>query len=132
MAGTTTDTDVLAVERESCLRMIEARGRRGPVNHVEVCAVVIRVAFHTTCASRSRSRKCSMEAFVLLHLISDLTVALETFERGCTSGHFMALDAIGASVQVLVGLCQRTGRDLRTRDRLCLSQDEEKQGCHAT
>src|ERR1035438_5942863 len=61
MAGAATHAHVLAIERESGLRMIETLGCGIPMQHLEICSVVIGMAFYASRARRSRPWKRSME-----------------------------------------------------------------------
>ena len=80
MAGTTTHSHVLAVENVSGLRVIKSRRRRVPMNHVEVHAVMIRVALHASRSRGTRTRKRRVQSLVLLDLRSDLPMAFQTLE----------------------------------------------------
>lgn len=80
MACTATHPYMLAIEQVSGLGMIEARCRRGPVDHVEVHAVVIGVAFYAGRPYWAGARKRGMQPLVLLDLRSDLAMAFQALE----------------------------------------------------
>src|SRR5581483_11990183 len=115
MAGATTHTYMLAVERVPSLRMIEARGSWRPVDHLEVRAVVIRMAFRAGRARRSRPREGRMQALILLNLCGNLPMGFKAFEGGCPGGNLVAVDAVGIAAQALMRARQRAWRNLRLR-----------------
>ena len=82
VAGAAGNADVFSVERESGLGVVEAFGRRIPMDQREVLPVVVRVAFHA-CRSRGPCMRIGgMKPLVALQLIGDLAVALHTAKRG--------------------------------------------------
>jgi hypothetical protein len=104
MARAAAHTGVFAFERIACLGVIETRGCRIPMDHVEVHAIMVRMAFDACGSSRARTRKGRMEAFVLLQFHGYFTVALETAKCRSLGRNFMALRAIGIPIQALMGL----------------------------
>ena len=80
VAGAAADASMFAVEGITCRGVIESLRCRIPMHHLEVDAVVIGMALHTGCAWRARSREGCMKAFILLELILNLPMAIQTFE----------------------------------------------------
>lgn len=113
VAGAAADADVLAVERISGLRVIEAFRCRIPVQKGEVLSVVIRVALNAGRAGRTRARESGVKPLVPLQLIRDLAMAFDTAKGRGSGGNFVTLDAIGRTIQVLVRPGKRSGGDLR-------------------
>lgn len=101
---TAAHSNVFAVERVACLRVVETRSCRIPMDHVEVHAIVVGMAFDACGSGRARTRKGRMQAFVLLQLHGNFTVALETAKGGSLGRNFMALRAVGIPAQALMGL----------------------------
>lgn len=112
VAGAAVDAKVLAVERIAGLCVVEALGRRIPVQQCEVFPVVIGVAFDAGCAGGSGAREGCMQAPVSLQFIGNFAVAFQTAEVGRTSGNFVAFDAIGRAIQVLMCSGEWSWRDL--------------------
>jgi len=115
MAGAAAYAYMFAIEHKTCRGVTESLRSRIPMHHLEVNAVVIGVALDTRCAGRARSRECRMKTFVLLNLVRNFPVTIQTFERGRLHGNLVALDAVRSSIQALMRLCQRSRRDLRRR-----------------
>lgn len=113
VAGATTDTHMLSVERVSGLGVIESLGGRSPVNHLEVFTVVIRMALDARHTRRVGAGIGGMKALVGLDLVGDFLMALKTLEREGLGGDFVAFDAIRTSCQALVGLGERSRGNLR-------------------
>lgn len=84
------------------------------MHHLKIDAVVIGVALHTGRAGRARSRKRCMQTFVLLDLIGNFPMAIQTFEGGRLHGNLVALGAIRSPTQALMSFRQRPRRDLRS------------------
>ena len=103
---------VFPIEREPGLGVIEILGV--PFHQRKVFAVVVRV---TTSAALARSRwnaKRSVQALVGCDTGGNLGVALEAFE-GAFASEAVASGAVARSVQRLMGVGKRPGRNLRVR-----------------
>lgn len=85
------------------------------MDHLEVHAVVIGMAFHAGRTRRPRPRKGCVQTLVLLNLCGDLSMALKAFKGGSSGGNLVALDAVGIAAQALMRSSQRARRDLRLR-----------------
>jgi len=125
VAGAAAHALMFAIEHKACRRVIESLRSRIPMHHLEVDTVVIGMALHTCCAGRARSRKCCMKAFVLLELICNFPMAIQTLERRRLDGNLVTLDAVPGSTQALMRLCQRSRRDLRANS-ACSRQKHSK------
>lgn len=94
MTGAATDAEMLAVKRVSSFRVIESFGCWIPVDHLEVFAVVVGVAFYAGRAWRRGSRICRVKSLSLLQFISNLLVAFEAAKVRCAGRDLVALDAV--------------------------------------
>lgn len=115
---------MFAVQDKAGRRVIESLRSRSPMHHLKVDAVVIGMALHTCCAGRAGSRKRRMKAPVLLDLILNFPMAIETLERGSLDGNLVTLNAVHISTQSLMRLRQRARRDLRTNSGSRQNQSE--------
>ena len=114
VAGAAGDRGVLPVQHIAGLAVVKAPGSGVPVQHVEVFAVVVRVAFDAGCTRRATLWERGMQTTVVLDFIGDFGVALRAAKCGGTCGDRVALGAIGRAIEPLMGLGKRAGRDLRT------------------
>jgi len=103
---------VLAIEHITGLRVVKPLRRGVPMDHVEVLAVVIRMAFDACRAGRSGQRIGGVQAMVAVHFGGDLAMTLRAAERRGSRGDGVALGAVGGAVEALMRPCQRTRRDL--------------------
>ena len=104
VAGAAGYADVLAVERISGLRVVEALWRGIPVNEGKALAVVVGMALDAGCAFGPFARIGCVEALVLDKLGLDLLMAIDTAKGGRPGGYLVALYAVGGSLETVVGL----------------------------
>lgn len=115
MAGAAAYSCMFAIEGKTCRGVIEPLRSRIPMHHLEIDAVVIGMALHTSRAGRPRSRERCMQTLVLLDLIGNFPMAIQAFEGGRLHGDLVTLDAVRSPTQALMRLRQRPWGDLRRR-----------------
>ena len=115
VAGAAAYARMFAVEGKTCRGVIKPLRSWIPMHHLEIDAVMIGMALHTSHAGRPRSRERCMKAFVLLDLILNFSMAIKTFKGGRLHGDLVTLDAVCGSAQALMRPCQRSRRDLGPR-----------------
>ena len=108
---------MLPIQGESGLRVIESLWGRIPVQHREIFAVVVGVAFYASFTRPAFIRKSAVQPTMLLQLRGNLAVAFGTAERSVAHRLGMALCAVSRPFQIVMGTRQRSGRDLRMRRR---------------
>jgi hypothetical protein len=112
VTGSATDSGVFAVEQKACCRVVETLGSRIPMNHLEVRAVVIGVAFYARLTRQAGVRKRCMQALALLNLRGNFPVTFGAAEGWRFGVALVALDAVCSSGQALMRSRQRAGRNL--------------------
>lgn len=112
MAGTAIHPHVLAIKHVSSLGVIESLRSRIPVHHLEVHAVVVRVAFHAGLPWRAIAWEGRVQPPIAVNLLRNFTMALKTLERWSLGRDLVTLDAVRIPVQALVRSRQWSGRDL--------------------
>lgn len=85
---------MFAIEKVASLRVVESFGCRIPAHHLEVRAVVIGVAFHTSCTRSARSWISRMQSSVLLQFCCDFPMAFNAPESWSLRRNHMTLDAV--------------------------------------
>ena len=80
MTRPTAYSDMLSVQCITGLRVIESGRRRIPVDHLEICAVMVGVTFDACRSFGAALRICRMQTTVLAQFGGDLVVALEAAE----------------------------------------------------
>ena len=113
VAGAATCPGVFAIEDVSGLRVVKSLRSRVPVNHLEVDAVVIGMAFYAGRSWGRGARESGMKASVLLDLGGNFLVTLETAKLRCPRRHRVTLDAIRIAIQALVHAGNRSRGYLR-------------------
>ena len=127
VAHATTHPYMLTVEHVPRLRVIESLRRWIPPHHLKIDSIVVRMTFHASRAGGARPRKCGVKPPVLSYFRGNFAMALKTLKGRRPGGNFVALDAIGISVQALVSPGERPGGDL------CVSrpcEQETENQCH--
>jgi len=108
VAGAAAHAQMFAIEHITCRRVIESLRCWIPMHHLKVDAIVIGMALHASRAGRARSREACMKALVLLDLVLNLPVAIQTFEGGRLHRNLVTLDAVRSSTQALMSFRQRS------------------------
>jgi hypothetical protein len=106
-------TCMLSNQRITGLPMIEFRGRRFPLDDVEVNAVVLGVAPRTVFNGSGTFDHRRVIPVSRREALPDLLVAAQTLQAGRSGTENMARAAVGRPAQVIVRLRERTWRDLR-------------------
>lgn len=113
MAGAAGGCCVFAVEKIARLAVVKASGRWIPMQHVEVFAVMVGVAFDAGRPWRAAQRKASVQAVVVLDFGRNFRVTFGAAKCCGASGNGMTLGAVGGATECLMGPGQRAGRNLR-------------------
>lgn len=113
VAGSATYTCVLSIEGIAGLRVVESLCGGLPVNHLEVHAVVIGVAFHTGGSRGAVARERGVETSVGFDFVSDFDVAFSAAEGGRSRRDRVALGTVCVAAQALMRAGEGAGRDLR-------------------
>lgn len=116
---------VLAVENEPRLGVIEMF--RVPLHQREIRTVVLAMALNARRGSWRRSDQARVIPALLLQSHGDVAMAFKTSEVWRGRGDGVALHARCRSVQVLVGLRERSGRDLS----LCRQRQQQEESQQA-
>lgn len=132
VAGAAGDRGVLPVQHIAGLAVVKALGSGVPMQHVEIFAVVVRVAFDAGSAGRSTLGERGVQTVVILDFRGDFGVALCAAKRGGTRGHGVALSAVGRAIEPLMGLGERAGRDLCTHRYGSEEKTEQKERAKPT
>lgn len=80
MTGATGYASVLSFKWKSRCSVVESLWRRIPMNHLEINAIMVRVALDACGPRRALAGEGCMKTMVPLDLIGDLTMAVHTFE----------------------------------------------------
>jgi nitrate reductase NapAB chaperone NapD len=92
--------------------MIELLLRWLPMDEPEILTVVIQVAAHAIFSVRIAHLNLKMVTVLRSEPAGNFLVAIQASESGGASPELMATAALCGSRQRLVGLCERTRRDL--------------------
>lgn len=125
VARTAGRAHVLPIQRESGLGVIESLRRRIPVQHREILAVVVGMAFYASFTRPAFIRKSAVQPAMLLRLRGNLAVAFGTAERSLAHRLCMALGAVSRSLQIVMWTRQRSGGNLRMRRPRNSHQDQQ-------
>jgi hypothetical protein len=128
VARTACHADVLPIQGESGLGVIESLRRRIPVQHREILAVVVGMAFYASFTGSAFIRKSAVQPAMLLQLRGNLAVAFGTAERSLAHRLGMALGAVSRSLQIVMWTRQGSGGNLRMRRPRNSQQDQQDHG----
>ena len=122
---------VLSIQDVAGLGVVESLRRGIPMEHVEVFAIVVRVALDACRAHGASHGVSGVQPVVTVNLSGNLTVALGAAEGCGARGDHVALGAVGGAIQALMRPRQRAGRDLAAHgdgEQECRDPSEQEAG----